>query len=239
MSRKRIGDLLLERGLLTREQLEEGLKAQQLGRKRLGATLLDLGLLSEVHLAQALAESLALATVDLTQVAVDWSAVHLLRATFCESNGLFPFAVEGKGTPSRRVLVAMSDPLNAAAVQEIEFTTGVPVGPFVSTHSQIRAAILRYYHKQPDGLPAPPPRPPAVPLEGEDEPPMVLGEELPAPARKAAASEVARDLDFLFGRAEEEPPSETLERKFWALMRILARKGLVSREEFARELDEE
>lgn len=239
MSRKRIGELLLERGLLTREQLEAGLKAQQLSRQRLGATLLELGLLSEVHLAQALAESLTLATVDLSQVAVDWSAVHLLRSTFCEANGLFPFAVEGKGTPSKRVMVAMADPLNTAAVQEIEFTTGLMVSPFVATGSQVRAAILRYYHKVPDapGL-GPPPGPATAQVlgSGDDEPPMVLGRELPAPPRKAV-SEVARDLDFLFNLTEEEPPAESVERKFWALMRILARKGLVSREEFLEELE--
>jgi len=244
MDRKRIGELLLERGILTPEQLEAGLKAQQLTRQRLGVTLVELGMLSEVHLAQALAETLRLPTVDLTQVPVDWSAVHLLRSTFCEANALFPFTVEGKGTPTKRVLVAMSDPLNTAAVQEIEFTTGLAVSLFVSTHSQVRAAILRYYHKVPEAGTAasPAPRPAtARVLPGlEEEPPMVLGEELPARAAGArkAVSEVVRDLDFLFGREEEEPPSEALERKFWALMRVLARKGLVTREEFLKELEE-
>jgi Type II secretion system (T2SS), protein E, N-terminal domain len=242
MIRKRIGELLVERGVLTREQLESGLAAQRQTRKRLGVTLLELGLLSEVHLAQALAESLQLATVDLAQVTVDWSAVHLLRATFCESHLLFPFAVEGKGTPTKRVLVALADPLDAAAVQEIEFTTGLEVAPFVSTHSQIRGAILRYYHKVTE---TPPPAMWARPASGlrplpDDEPPTVVGEELPAratPASKTMTS-VARDLDFLFGRTDEEEPVEKLERKFWTLMRILAKKGQVTREEFLKELDE-
>jgi hypothetical protein len=225
MVRKRIGELLVERGVLTRAQLEAGLAAQGQSRKRLGVTLLELGLLSEVHLAQALADSLQLATVDLTQLPVDWSAVHLLRAAFCEAHGLFPFAVEGRGTPSRRLMVALSDPLDGPALQEIAFTTGLEVAPFVSTLSQIRTAIFRYYHKAP-GAP-------------EEEPPTVVGEELPLKAPPTQSrSEVARDLDFLFGRGEEDEPAEKLERKFWALMRILARKGLVTREEFLKELED-
>lgn len=243
MSRKRIGELLLERGLLTRDQLAEGLRAQQDRRQRLGQTLVELGLLSEVHLAQALAESLQLATVDLTQVPVDWSAVHLLRASFCEANALFPFAVEGKGTPTKRVLVAMADPLNAAAAQEIAFTTGLPVAAFVTTGSQVRDAILRYYHKVTGGTPMPAAPGPAtaqvLPPIG-DEPPMVVGQELPPPPRpRRPVSEVARDLDFLFGRTEvDEEPNESLERKFWVLMQLLAKKGLVTREEFNAALED-
>jgi hypothetical protein len=126
-------------------------------------------------------------------------------------------------------MVALSDPLDGPALQEIEFTTGLKVAPFVSTLSQIRAAILRYYRKAP-GSPAGGP---------DEEPPTVVGEELPPrPPPAPALSEVARDLDFLFGRTEDDEPAEKLERKFWALMRILARKGLVTREEFLKELED-
>ena len=100
-------------------------------------------MITEVQLAQVLANSLSLATVDLTQVQVDWSAVHMLRARFCEQHELFPFAIDGKGTANKKLLVAMSDPLNRAATEEIEFTTGLPVASYVSTHGQVRSAILR------------------------------------------------------------------------------------------------
>jgi hypothetical protein len=245
MSRKRIGELLLERGAITRQQLDEGLEAQQRTRQRLGVTLIQMGVISEVQLAQVLAQSLGLATVDLVAVQVDWSAVHLLRSRFCETHELFPFAIDKAG-PRKRVMVALSDALNQAALEEIEFTTGLAVAPYVSTHSQIRAAILRYYHKVPDGLvkvAAPPVERGAPPPPPEDEPPTVVGEEIvghpAAPSgdllREARAS-TARDLDFLFGNKGEAEPTEKLEHRFWALMRLLDRKGLVSRAEFFKEL---
>ena len=247
MARKRIGELLLERGTISKEQLEAGLAAQKRTRQRLGVTLIQQGVLSEIQLAQSLAQSLELATVDLNQVQVDWSAVHMLRARFCETHELFPFAIDGKGTASKRLLVAMSDPLNQPASEEIEFTTGLMVTPYVSTHSQVRGAILRYYHKASAAEAAARARPPPVEVE-EEEAPMIVGEEIisqlnavpAATAPKKKGDSVARDLDFLFGeRPDDETDVEKLERRFWALLRILQRKGLMTRDEFLAELDRE
>jgi hypothetical protein len=249
MTRKRIGELLVERKAITARQLEAGLKAQQHTRQRLGATLVQQGLISEVLLAQVLAESLALSTVDLAQMQVDWSAVLMLRARFCETHELFPFAIDGKGTAHKRLLVAMSDPLNRPAIDEIEFTTGLPVLPYVSTHSQVREAILRFYHKaSPDEAAARARRVTVTPPE--DDPPLVVGEEIvsvpnpmPAPASPGGhrrSDAVARDLDFLFGaRRDDESDVEKLERRFWALLRVLQRKGVLTRDEFLSELERE
>ncbi len=248
MVRKRIGELLLERGAVTKDQLEAGLGAQKRTRQRLGVTLIQQGVLSEIQLAQVLAQSLSLATVDLNQVQVDWSAVHMLRTRFCETHELFPFAIDGKGTANKRLLVAMSDPLNQPAADEIEFTTGLQVTAYVSTHSQVRAAILRYYHKVSPAEAAARARPViAAPVE-EDDAPMIMGEEIvsalnlmPEPAApKKKGDSVSKDLDFLFGeRADDETEVEKLERRFWALLRIMQRKGLISRDEFMAELDRE
>lgn len=249
MARKRIGELLLERGAISKEQLESGLLAQKRTRQRLGVTLIQQGVLSEIQLAQVLAQSLSLATVDLNQVQVDWSAVHMLRTRFCETHELFPFAIDGKGTASKRLLVAMSDPLNQTATEEIEFTTGLTVTAYVSTHSQVRAAILRYYHKASPSDAAARAKPVPPPVAVEEDPPMVMGEEIvsqlnavaeaPSPTKKKGDS-VAKDLDFLFGeRADEDSEVEKLERRFWALLRIMQRKGLLTRDEFLAELERE
>lgn len=259
MARKRIGELLLERGAITKTQLEAGLAAQKRTRQRLGVTLISQGVLTEVQLAQVLAQSLTLGTVDLTQVQVEWAAVHMLRDRFCETHELFPFAIDGKGTKEKKLLVAMSDPLNQPAIEEIEFTTGLPVAPYVSTHSQVRAAILRYYHKASPAEAAARARPPApIPPPPDDEPPVMMGEEIissanPVPPQQAgkktstsgpaaarAAGSMSRDLDFLFGaRPDEETDVEKLERRFWALLRLLQRKGVMTRDEFLAEVDRE
>ncbi|MBL8913984.1 MAG: general secretion pathway protein GspE [Archangium sp.] len=248
MARKRIGELLLERGAISKTQLEAGLAAQKRTRQRLGVTLISQGVLTEVQLAQVLAQSLNLGTVDLTQVQVEWAAVHMLRDRFCETHELFPFAIDGKGTKEKKLLVAMSDPLNQPAIEEIEFTTGLPVAPYVSTHSQVRGAILRYYHKASPAEAAARARPPApIPPQPDDEPPVMMGEEIissanpmpPQPGKKTSTS-MSRDLDFLFGaRPDEETDVEKLERRFWALLRLLQRKGVMTRDEFLAEVDRE
>lgn len=282
MARKRIGELLLERGIITREQLEVGLSHHRATKQRLGVALIQKGLVSEDQLANALGEALAIPVVDLKAAQVDWSAVHMLRARFCETHDLFPYALEvARGR--KQLVVAMSDPLNVPAIEEIEFTTGLKVSPRMAPLSGVRAAILRYYHKvNPDDS-----APGTMTLiqrgggvrvvttdtqaitdaaaEAEEEE-VIVGEEL-APSevtertalaeliarreeqrrqrRKAGGrgskpvAEAAKDLDFLFGVQAEDDGSEALERKFWALMRIMARKGLITKDEFQQELDDE
>ena len=286
MSRKRIGELLLERRAITKEQLDAGLIAQKRTRQRLGITLIQQGVISEVQLAIVLGQSLGLGSVDLSKVQVDWSAVHMLRARFCENHEVFPFGIEGKGTSQKKLLVAMSDPLNQNALQEIEFTTGLQPSIRVATHTHVREAILRYYHKVGGGeagtgksLPTGSgagsvkmmgPAAGSVSAKSQAHAPadeeVIVGQEIlsgpnPMPPaagdpslerliterqkqlqtqKKLASAGVAKDLDFLFGgNADESDAIEKLEKKFWLLLRILARKGLISREEFLKALEAE
>ncbi|MBZ4396526.1 MULTISPECIES: general secretion pathway protein GspE [unclassified Myxococcus] len=286
MARKRIGELLLEQRAISVAQLEAGLSAHRKSGQRLGATLIAQGAITEATLAGALSQALGMPQVDLAAVTPEWAAVHMLRARFCEQHDLFPIALESVGG-RRQLVVAMSDPLNVPAVEEIEFTTGLKVSVRVAALSAVRGAILRYYHKVPVATasgtaaaapprPAPAARPrPAVPAKPapvtpeEDDEEVIVGEELPpgettqrtslaelirtreeqrkqkreqsaAKPKPASGGGVLDDLDYLFGQAREDPDRvEELERKFWALMRIMARKGLLTNEEFSRELDDE
>jgi hypothetical protein len=289
MARKRIGEILLERGAITPEQLDAGLKAQRQTQQRLGATLVSLGAITEPMLVQALSDALEIPVVDLRTVTVDWAAVHLVRARFCEKHEVFPYALESVGG-RRQLVVAMTDPLNPSAVEEIEFTTGLKVSRRVAALSGVRAAIMRYYHKATSGAAASPARPvpsalpstargsaqrPAIPAASarphaaDDDEEVIIGEEVgpgettdrttlaelirkreeqrrqrrgqaEAKSRAAGGSDVLDDLDSLLGGGLREEPDrvEELERKFWALMRIMARKGMLTNEEFTRELDD-
>jgi Type II secretion system (T2SS), protein E, N-terminal domain len=282
MARKRIGEILLERGTITAEQLEAGLKTQRQTQQRLGSTLVSQGAITEPMLVQALSEALEIPVVNLATVTPDWAAVHLVRARFCEQHEMFPYALENVGG-KRRLVVAMTDPLNQTAVDEIEFTTGLKTSPRVAALSAVRAAIMRYYHKvsptpaagasrpAPATTRAPPPRGaasrPAPPPEDDDEE-VIVGEEVgpsevtartslaelikkreeqrrqkrgqgEGKGRAPGGSAVMDDLADLFGELSEEPDRvEELEKKFWALMRVMARKGLLTNEEFTRELDD-
>ncbi|KFA87429.1 general secretion pathway protein GspE [Archangium violaceum] len=273
MARKRIGELLLERGAITAAQLEVALQAQQRTRQRLGAALVCLGAITEKTLAHALSEALGVPVIDLGTRPPDWSAIHLLRSRFCEQHDLFPVALENVG--GRRLLVvAMADPLDTAGLQEMEFTTGLKVSPRVAPLSAVRSAIQRYYHRPPPATtPAPIPTraPESLPdAQEEDVEEIIVGEELPPgettrrvsleqliqereqqrrskrgqsrASARPSSGDVSADLDSLFGESAPAEPVdrvEELERKFWALMRIMARKGLLTNEEFTRELDDE
>jgi len=272
MARKRIGELLLERGAITAAQLEAALQAQQRTHQRLGAALVSLGAITEKTLAHALSEALGVPVIDLGARPPDWGAIHLLRSRFCEQHDLFPVALESVG--GRKLLVvAMADPLDTAGLQEMEFITGLKVSPRVAPLSAVRTAIQRYYHRPapgtaPASTPAPEPIPDALEDDIEE---IIVGEELPpgettrrvsleqliqereqerrrkrGQARPAgtrpSTGDVSAELDSLFGDAAAAEPVdrvEELERKFWALMRIMARKGLLTNEEFTRELDDE
>jgi hypothetical protein len=267
MARKRIGELLLERRAITAPQLEAGLEAQQQSRRRLGETLVTQGAISEETLAQALSEALEVPLVQLEGRPPDWSAIHLLRARFCELHALFPVALESE-EGRRHLVVAMGDPLNTTALQEMEFVTGMKVHARVAPLSSIRAAIQRHYHRPPSSrVPgATAARSAQAPASGSEDEEVLVGEEVSAGGvsletliqqreqerrrrrsqpRASATADLGAELDSLIGEvtgavaAAEVDPVEELERKFWALMRIMARKGLLSKEEFIRELDDE
>ncbi|HEX4621479.1 MAG TPA: hypothetical protein VH208_07925 [Myxococcaceae bacterium] len=273
MAKKRIGELLLERKAVTLQQLEEGLAFHRQTGQRLGVALIQKGFLTEEQLARVLSEALGIEEVDLKKTQPDWSAIHMLRTRFCESNDLFPFGLEAVRGGRKHLLVAMSDPLNLPAIEEIEFTTGLKVVPRVAPLSSIRAAILRYYHKlspadadartmtiiQPGGEAR------VVDVDtGEvrraDEEEVIVGEEVKEITERTALADLIRkreeqrrarrkgrapgtdalskDLDYLFG-VKSEGEVEGLERKFWALMRLMAKKGLISKDEFSKELDQD
>lgn len=285
VARKRIGELLVEAGVLSDERLRAALEVQLQTKQRLGAVLVSRGFVTEEQLVAVLSEALGVPAVELRSVQPEWRAIHMLRVSFCEANDLFPYQVVTEGQ-RKLLLLAMADPLNNPAIQEVEFTTGLTVSVRLCTLSAVRAALLRYYHRvapaqalsrgrtQADELmarPAPvrPERPPKrkgsvrvvedEPLakEPESDPQVVVGEEILSPDTELPEGEVellarerelaaarrqkspggaaSKDLAFLYGQTEG---AERLEQKFWALVRILARKGLITKEEFRKELDE-
>jgi hypothetical protein len=267
MARKRIGELLVERGAITPKQLEEGLEHHRKTRSRLGVALIQKGFITEGQLVRCLSEALNIPEVDLSSIQPEWSAIHTLRARFCEQHALFPFALDtAKG---RKFLqVAMSDPLDFPAVEEIEFTTGLKVSVRLATLSSVRGLIRRYYHKV-DAAPADGSSPLQVThhkagggtvqlSSGEDEviegeavettplpritrPPPFTPKEPPKSARPkgSPAESISADLDYLFGVNDGPERVEQLERKFWALLRAMAKKGLITKEEFNEALGEE
>ena len=136
----RIGDILLDRGLITDEQLHEVLQRQQSSGDRIGTCLLQLGLIDEETLAQTLSEQYKIPYVNLDQVEPDKDAVCLIPKKLSLQCQAIPLSRTG-----RSLLVAMLDPSNLSAIHELKFASGLEIQMFVAPESQIRQAIQKFY----------------------------------------------------------------------------------------------
>lgn len=309
--KKRLGEILMERGLIDVDQLNAALAHQRNWGMRLGTALVAKGFVAEGTLTRVLSESLGFPMVDLAKVVVDPKALALVPRRTCEQHDVLPLAIkEGKGR--KVLLLAMADPLNVAVVDEIGFTTDSIVKPAIAQISSLEQAVRRYYYGQrvdiaplnfsskhrPDGFlnatdepmtitgaggthervvvgretqsdvvvlelrdEAPLPASALQPLNDPLAPPTAdtgtgpgtalpvdyLGQRTgvfslpgnlpPITAQRTTEGAAILDGDILsISRAADSEQIEALEKKFWALMRVLARRGLVTKEEFLSEL---
>ncbi len=135
---KQLGQILLEQGLLTQEQLDRALEEHRRTRRALGRTLIDLGYIKERDLVRALAEQVGLEFADLSETKVDPMLASLLPEALCRRYRALPI-----GERDGKLLVAMSDPANVYALDDIRTLTGRDVQPVVATASDIEQAIQR------------------------------------------------------------------------------------------------
>ena len=136
---KQLGQILIEQGLISDEQLNEALKVQERVPKSLGRILIDLQLIKETDLVRALAHQIGLEFVDLSDYPVDPSSTALIPEAVARRYRALPIAVR-----DGRLLVAMSDPANVYALDDIRTITGREVEPVVATAADVTAAIRKY-----------------------------------------------------------------------------------------------
>ncbi len=137
---KQFGEILLEGGHVTREQLAGAVEEQRRVGRSLGRVLVDTGVLTEGQLVAALATQIGLKFVDLSDCAVDGSAVSRVPATVCRRHHALPIGYE-----DGKLVVAMADPANVFAVDDIRAMTRMEVRPVVATKADVIAAINRYH----------------------------------------------------------------------------------------------
>jgi type IV pilus assembly protein PilB len=142
---KQLGDILLEGGLVSPTQLEAAYREQERVGRALGRVLIEQGVLSESQLVAALATQIGLRFVDLSDFPVDGSAVGRVPGTVCRRHSAIPIGFE-----EGKLLVAMADPANVFAIDDIRSLTGIDVKPVVATRADVAAAIDRYYRADSD-----------------------------------------------------------------------------------------
>jgi type IV pilus assembly protein PilB len=143
----KLGDLLIDEGVLTRRTLQTALDYQtrHSGKHKLGEILLLLELATEEQILEALSRKLRIKAVDLAEVRViDGEVLNTVPRMLAERESVLPIAIEQRGA-SRRLQLAMADPTNLTAFDNIQFRLGMPIDPHLTTISQVRRAIQRFY----------------------------------------------------------------------------------------------
>ena len=133
---RKIEKILLSQGKISAEQLEEALLLQQEDRREIGQILLSLGYINKTDLAQSLAHKLGLRYAVLGEENVDPEAVGLVDRKVLRKHGAVPLRVE-----DGRLVVAMSDPTNFYALEDLRMISGYPIIPIVAVDDEIQKAL--------------------------------------------------------------------------------------------------
>ncbi len=144
--RIRLGDVLVQKQVITPEDLQKALKEQKNRGTKLGETLMSMGLVSEQQMVEVLTEMLHIDYVELRNVKLDKEAVYLINETIAKQYNLIPIGFD-KNNPNI-LMVAMSDPMDFIAMDDISIITNRRIQPVLSTSSQIAYEIDRYFGRQ-------------------------------------------------------------------------------------------
>ena len=139
----RLGELLVDGGAITREQLDKALAQQKVSRRKLGEILVDTNMVTEENIAETLAGQLHYAMTDLLNVTVPSEILALVPAQVLRKNKALPIGYAPDNVNILRV--AMADPLDLDAVDDISIITGCQVEPVVTTPRAVMLALDRLY----------------------------------------------------------------------------------------------
>jgi type IV pilus assembly protein PilB len=142
MQMSRLGDLLVANNLITREHLARSLEEQKesAGQLRLGTILINNGFISEADLTAFLSKQYGVPSINLAELDVDPAVIKIIPADVAQKYQIIPVNRAGS-----TLIVAMSDPSNIFAVDDIKFMTGYNVEVVVASEAAIKAAIDRFY----------------------------------------------------------------------------------------------
>lgn len=139
----RLGDVLVQNGVITEEDLQRGLERQKGSGRKLGETLVDEGIATEENIARALSNQFHYDMVDLQNTEIPQEILDLVPANVLKKHRAIPFEYSPDNMNVLRV--AMSDPMDIGAMDDINIITNLQVEPVVATMGSVMLAIDRYY----------------------------------------------------------------------------------------------
>ncbi|MBP1741527.1 MAG: type secretion system protein (GspE) [Deltaproteobacteria bacterium] len=138
--RKRLGDFLVDAGLIDDKVLSKALEIQKITRKKLGQVLLEMGVVDEQEIAKTLSRQFNIPLVPLDNTEIPRELIDLVPAEIAEGYLLVPVREERTG-----LLLAMANPLEPYAVDDVRFVTRMPIVIGVATQGEILRALEKYY----------------------------------------------------------------------------------------------
>lgn len=139
----RLGDILIEQNIITEYQLQKALAMQQKSKRMLGETLIELGITNELEIAKALHMQLGIDMVDLRGIKIPLELLNLVSGSILRKHRLLPIGFDEYD--SNVLLLAMADPLDMVAQDDIAIITNLRVEPRVATASAINSVLDRYF----------------------------------------------------------------------------------------------
>jgi type IV pilus assembly protein PilB len=140
--KRKIGEILIEDGLLSKAQLEEALAFQKEKGGVIGQILIEKKLVDEESLISALGRQFGIPYIPLKNYAINPDMTDILTADFCHENMVVAFDCDHK-----KIYVAVTDPMNDAAVEKIRTITGRIPQVFLARISEVLNAIFFIYHE--------------------------------------------------------------------------------------------
>lgn len=141
--KKKLGDLLVSSGAISEEQLLTALDNQKVTGKKLGESLIDLGYITDRDIAEALHRQLGIDMITLADITIADEILQLVKESVLRKYNVIP--IEYSIFNMNELRVAMSDPMDIYAIDDLSFLTNMQIEPVVSTPSDIRNALDKYF----------------------------------------------------------------------------------------------
>jgi type IV pilus assembly protein PilB len=132
IARKRIGEILREKGIVTEQQIQEALQSQKATSQRIGQILIDLGYANEKDVMEALAQQMNVPFIDFDVVKLDDAVQSVVPPEMQEKHGAIPVRLDG-----RTLTVAMKNPKDLMALDDLRMRTGYQIRPVLASEAQI------------------------------------------------------------------------------------------------------
>lgn len=141
--KKRIGDMLIDEHVITEEQLSKALPVAKENKKKIGETLIEMGFTTENEIARALSVQLGIPRIDLSSIIIPEDVLGLVNESVLRKHIMIPFAYDDANP--NMIHVAMSDPMDLLALDDISIITNLQPEPSVATTHDILLALDKYY----------------------------------------------------------------------------------------------